>query len=97
MVDGLGPFKDVKKLRNQKRADIVGLIIDNPNGCGLSTRVGPESDQAYFVAHHACARSHVDRARNRRTSWGSAMTASSTRRHPLLYGHGYVNGTNGET
>jgi hypothetical protein len=32
MVDGLGPFKDVKKLRNEKRADIVGLIIDNPNG-----------------------------------------------------------------
>jgi hypothetical protein len=27
MVDGVGPFKDVKKLRNEKRADIVGLII----------------------------------------------------------------------
>ena len=43
MVDGLGPFKDLKKLRNEKRADIVGLIIDNPNGCGLSTRIGPET------------------------------------------------------
>jgi len=49
MVDGLGPFKDVKKLRDEKRADIVGLIIDNPNGCGLSTRIGPESDEAFFV------------------------------------------------
>jgi len=55
MVDGLGPFKDVKRLRNEKRADIVGLIIDNPDGCGLSTRIGPESDEAYFVVHHACA------------------------------------------
>src|SRR5262245_22647005 len=54
MADGAGPFKDVKRLRNEKRADIVGLVIDNPNGCGLSTRIGPESDEAYFVVHHAC-------------------------------------------
>lgn len=55
MVDGLGSFKDVKKLRDEKRADIVGLVIDNPSGCGLSTRIGPTSDEAFFVVHHACA------------------------------------------
>ena len=42
MVDGLGPFKNVRKLRDEKKADIVGLIIDNPKGCGLSTRVRPD-------------------------------------------------------
>jgi hypothetical protein len=94
MVDGLGPFKDVKKLRNEKRADIVGLIIDNPNGCGLSTRIGPDSDEAFFVVHHACATAtmsipheigHILGARHDRL-----VDESNT---PFAYGHGYVNST----
>lgn len=94
MVDGLGAFKNVKKLRNEKRADIVGLIIDNPNGCGLSTRIGPESDEAFFVVHHACATTtmsitheigHILGARHDRF-----VDRSDT---PAPYGHGYVNGT----
>ena len=94
MVDGLGPFKDVKKLRDEKRADIVGLIIDNPNGCGLSTRIGPESDEAFFVVHHACAAvtmsiaheiGHILGARHDRFVDESNV--------PFAYGHGYVHGT----
>jgi len=94
MVDGLGPFKDVKKLRNEKRADIVGLIIDNPNGCGLSTRIGPESDEAFFVVHHACAAitmsitheiGHILGVRHDRVADANDS--------PFAYGHGYVNGT----
>ena len=49
MVDGLGSFMDVKKLRNEKRADIVGLIIDDANGCGLSTRVGADLEGGYIL------------------------------------------------
>jgi len=93
MVDGLGPFRDVKRLRNEKRADIVGLVIDNPTGCGLSTRVGPESDEAYFVVHHACFTitnsiaheiGHILGIRHDRFVDQSDA--------PVTYGHGYVNG-----
>src|SRR5262249_59279706 len=55
MVDGIAAFKDIRKLREEKRADIVGLILEDPSGCGLSTRVAPDADEAYFVVHHSCA------------------------------------------
>jgi len=94
MVDGFGPFKDLKKLRDEKHADIVGLIIDDPDGCGQSTRVGADADEAFFVVHHACAAitysiahevGHILGARHDR-----AVDPSNT---PIPYAHGYINGT----
>jgi hypothetical protein len=94
MVDGLGPFKDVKKLRDEQRADIVGLIIDNPTGCGLSTRIGPASDDAFFVVHHACATITMSIAHE----IGHILGVRHDRfvdqnNEPFAYGHGYVNDT----
>jgi len=94
MVDGDGPFKNVRRLRDEKRADIVGLLVDDPSGCGLSTRVAPDADEAYFVVHYSCAAitvsiaheiGHILGARHDRT-----IDANNT---PFAYGHGYVNGT----
>jgi hypothetical protein len=93
MVDGEGSFKDVKRLRNEYHADIVGLIVDDPTGCGLSTRVGADAQEAYFVVHHACAAitysiahevGHILGARHDR-----AVDANNI---PFPYAHGYVNG-----
>jgi hypothetical protein len=93
MVDGLGPFKDVQRLRNEKRADVVGLVIDNPRGCGLSTRVGPESDEAYFVVHHACVTVSMSIAHEIGHILGIRHDrATDANNVPLAYGHGYVNG-----
>jgi hypothetical protein len=98
MVDGVGPLKEVKRLRNEKRADIVGLVIDNPHGCGLSTRVGPDSEEAFFVVHHSCALinysitheiGHIIGARHDRTV--DPMTK------PYAYAHGYINGSKWRT
>ena len=94
MVDGEGPFKGVRKLRNEKRADIVGLVLHSPTGCGLSTRVGAEAEEAYFIVHHACAAithsiahevGHIFGARHDR-----AIDSSND---PFPYAHGYINGT----
>jgi len=93
MVDGLGPFKDVKKLRDEKRADVVGLIIDNPSGCGLSTRIGPTSDEAFFVVHHACATVTLSIAHEIGHMLGVRHDRYVDQSdQPFAYGHGYVNG-----
>ena len=94
MVDGEGVFAKVRKLRNEKRADVVALIVDDASGCGLSTRVAAEADEAYVVVHHACASltyslaheiGHIIGARHDR-----ALDKNAT---PFPYGHGFVNGT----
>ena len=94
MVDGVGTFRDVRRLRDEKRADIVGLIIHSPSGCGLSTRVGADSEEAFFVAHHSCSAitftiahevGHIIGARHDRSVDGNNK--------PFAYAHGYVNGT----
>ena len=94
MVDGEGPFKDVRRLRNEKHADIVGLIVDDPRGCGLSTRVAPDAEEAYFVAHYACAAITNSIAHE----LGHILGARHDRQTdpldtPAPYAHGYVNGT----
>ena len=77
-----------------KRADIVGMIVDDPSGCGLSTRVGADAEEAYFVVHHSCATitmsiahevGHILGARHDRAIDGVNS--------PFPYGHGYINGT----
>src|SRR5262245_60746930 len=93
LVDGKVAFKNIRRLRDEKRADIVGLIVDDPSGCGLSTRVGADADEAFFVVHHSCAAitisiaheiGHILGARHDRL-----IDANNT---PFAYGHGYVNG-----
>jgi hypothetical protein len=94
MVDGKGPFANVKKLRDEKRADIVGLVLHSPTACGLSVRVGAEAEEAFFAVHHACAGitysiahevGHILGARHDRV-----MDVGDK---PFAYGHGYINGT----
>jgi hypothetical protein len=94
LVDGKVAFKNIRRLRDEKRADIVGLILDDPSGCGLSTRVGAEAEEAFFVVHHSCAAitisiaheiGHILGARHDRLIDGNDT--------PFAYGHGYVNGS----
>jgi hypothetical protein len=92
MVDGEGPFKDVRRLRDVKHADIVGLVVDDPRGCGLSTRVAPDADDAFFVVHYSCAAITISIAHE----IGHILGARHDRltdptNTPFAYAHGYVN------
>jgi peptidyl-Asp metalloendopeptidase len=94
MVDGDGPFKDIRRLRDEKRADIVGLVVDDPSGCGLSTRVAPDAEEAYFVVHHSCAAITISIAHEVGHILGARHDRQSDPTNsPFPYGHGYISGT----
>jgi hypothetical protein len=94
LVDGIGPFKEVRKLRDKKRADIVGMILEDPSGCGLTTRIAPDSEEAYFVVHHSCAAIMMSIAHEVGHILGARHDLQTDAiNSPFPYGHGYVNGT----
>jgi hypothetical protein len=92
MVDkGDGYMEEIGRLRDEKKADVVVLILDDAKGCGLATRVGAEADEAYAVVHHECAATsysvaheigHLIGARHNRPIDNSPG--------PYPYGHGFV-------
>ena len=94
LVDGKGTFKDVKKLRDAKRADIVGLVLHSPTGCGLSTRVGADAEEAYFVVHHTCAAITYSLAHEVGHILGTRHDRIvDQNERPFPYAHGHVNDT----
>jgi hypothetical protein len=94
MVDGLGAFSKVRALRNEKRADVVVLIVDDASGCGLSTRVAADADEAFAVVHHSCAALSYSLAHEVAHIIGARHDLSLDQNmSPFPYGHGFVNGT----
>jgi hypothetical protein len=55
---GDGYMNEVHQRRDQHRADVAVLIVDDPDGCGLATRVGADEDDAFAVVHHTCAKTN---------------------------------------
>ena len=52
---GDGYMEEVHSLRDRYRADVAVLIVHDPRGCGLATRVRADADEAFAVVHHECA------------------------------------------
>ena len=91
---GDGYMEEIHGLRDKYGADVAVLIVDDPKGCGLATRVFADAEDAFAVVHHECAAStysvaheigHIIGARHD-LNIDKTMT-------PFPYGHGFVNGT----
>jgi hypothetical protein len=52
---GDGDMEEIHGLRDKYHADVAILVVDDPKGCGLATRVRADADEAFAVVHHACA------------------------------------------
>ena len=95
---GDGYMDEIHKLRDKYRADVAVLIVDDPNGCGLSTRVHADATEAFAVVHHACAATTYSLAHEIGHLIGHLIGARhdrgmDTNTVPFPYGHGFVNGT----
>jgi Metallo-peptidase family M12 len=91
---GDGYMEEIFALRDKHRADVAVLIVDDRNGCGLSTRVYADASDAFSVVHHECAAATYSLAHEIGHLIGARHDPTmDTSTKPFPYGHGYVNGT----
>jgi peptidyl-Asp metalloendopeptidase len=91
---GDGYLDEIHALRDRYKADVAILIVDDPKGCGLATRVFAEADEAFAVVHHECAASTYSLAHEIGHIIGARHDLGLDKiMTPFAYGHGYVNGT----
>jgi len=91
---GDGYMDEIHGLRDKYRADVAVLIVDDAAGCGLSTRVYADAEEAFAVVHHECAAASYSLAHEIGHIIGArhelALDKNMT---PFPYGHGFVNGS----
>jgi Metallo-peptidase family M12 len=91
---GDGYMEEIHPLRDKYRADVAVLIVDDPQGCGLATRVYADADEAFAVVHHECAATSYTLAHEVGHLIGARHDLNLDKSlTPFPYGHGYVNGT----
>ena len=76
---GDGYMEEIHGLRDKHSADVAVLIVDDPKGCGLATRVYADADEAFAVVHHECAALPTPSRTRSATSSARATTSPWTR------------------
>jgi hypothetical protein len=88
-----GYMEEIHGLRDKYDADVAVLIVDDPTGCGLATRVYADADEAFAVVGHQCAALTYSLAHEIGHIIGARHELKVDRTMtPFPYGHGYVNG-----
>lgn len=95
---GDGYMDEVHAERDRTSADVAVLIVDDAKGCGLSTRVAADAEEAFTVVHHGCAASMYSLAHEIGHLIGARHDpALDSHNEPFAYGHGFINGTKWRT
>ena len=91
-TDGL--MDNVHTLRNTYAADVVLLVVNDSEACGIASSIGSTATTAFAVAHYSCITGyysfgheigHLQGARHDRFVDGSTS--------PYAYGHGFIPST----
>ena len=91
---GDGYMEEIHPLREKYHADVAVLIVDDPKGCGLATRVFADANEAFAVVHHECAAASFSLAHEVGHLIGARHDLNVDKNmSPFAYGHGFVNGT----
>jgi hypothetical protein len=91
---GDGYMEEIFPLREKYKADVAVLIVDDPKGCGLATRVFADAEEAFAVVHHECAAASYSLAHEIGHLIGARHDLNLDKNlTPFPYGHGFVNGT----
>ena len=88
---GDGVMEEVFGIRDKHAADVAILVVHDPNGCGLATRVAADAEEAFAVVHHECAQTSYSIAHEIGHIIGArhdvALDPSDS---PYAFGHGFV-------
>ncbi len=93
-----GHMDEIHQVRDKMRADVVVLIVDSPDACGLATRVNADADEAFAVVHHICAMTSYSIPHEiGHLLGGRHDRAIDDTSRPFPFGHGFVNGSKWRT